>query len=118
MSEEKELTVPPVPTQKTILTPNTTTLASPSGDKDDTTEIWFVYNIDYFWQPSVSLKSTTVVNDKDRGNSVVTFMQGLTIEYKDLGGRHYTVFLTGQIKDNGKIYDFRTRRLGTFLQYR
>ena len=70
-------------------------------------------NTTLYWSPVVSINLATAVNDQDRGNAIVIFMQGLTVEYVALSGGYYTVTATGKIKDSGNIYDIQ-KTLGAF----
>ena len=99
----------------TPLVPNGNAVTVPSGNQNDDTQISFMYNnMIPYWAPAVSSSFTTVENDRDRGNAVVTFMKGLTVEYLPLAGGYYTVTVTGKIKDSGSIYTVSGKSLGTF----
>ncbi|MBK9941477.1 MAG: hypothetical protein U0Z44_20015 [Kouleothrix sp.] len=99
----------------TPLTPNSNALANASGDKTDDTQLAFVYNNTItYWSPSLSSSNTTAVNDRDRGNAVVTFKKGLTVEYLPQAGGSYLVTVTGDIVDSGSTYTVTGKSLGTF----
>lgn len=115
--KEQELTFDAGSSTNTPLTPNSNAVTVPSGNANDDTQISFLYNnMTPYWAPSVSSAFTTVVNDRDRGNAVVTFMEGLTVEYLPLSGGYYTVTVTGKIKDSGSTYTLQGKSLGTFPQ--
>lgn len=99
----------------TKLTPNSNCITSASGDDNDDTQLAFMYdnNITY-WSPAVSSGSDEVVNDRDRGNTVVRFLKGLTVTYLPQAGGLYTVTLDGEIKDSGSTYVMTGKTLGTF----
>jgi len=114
-SKAKTLTFEAGSSTNTPLTPNSNAVTVPSGNQNDDTQISFMYNnMIPYWAPSVSSAFTTVTNDKDRGNAVVTFMEGLTVEYLPLAGGYYTVIVTGKIRDSGSVYTVTGKSLGTF----
>lgn len=99
----------------TKLTPNSNCVASASGDDNDDTQLAFQYdaNISY-WSPSVSSSTEQAINDRDRGNTVVRFLKGLTVTYLAQGNGLYTVTLDGEIKDSGTTYAITGKSLGSF----
>jgi hypothetical protein len=99
----------------TKLTPNSNCIATPSGDVNDDTQLAFQYdqNITY-WSPAVSSGSDQAINDRDRGNTVVRFLQGLTVTYLPQAGGFYLVTVDGEIKDSGTTYVMSGKSLGTF----
>jgi hypothetical protein len=99
----------------TKLTPNSNCIATPSGDDNDDTQLAFQYdqNITY-WSPSVSSSSGPVPNDRDRGNTVVRFLKGLTVTYLPQSGGFYLVTVDGEILDSGSTYVLIGKSLGTF----
>ncbi|MBT2117098.1 hypothetical protein KK141_09810 [Dyella sp. LX-66] len=102
-------------TVNTKLTPNSNCVASASGDDNDDTQLAFQYdnNISY-WSPAVSSGSDVAVNDRDRGNTTVRFLKGLTVTYLAQSGGLYTVVLDGEIRDSGTTYVMTGKTLGTF----
>jgi hypothetical protein len=99
----------------TKLTPNSNCIASASGDDNDDTQLAFQYdNNTTYWSPAVSSGSDVAVNDRDRGNTIVRFLKGLTVSYLAQSGGLYTVTLDGEIKDSGTIYVMTGKTLGTF----
>ena len=114
-AKTKALTFEAGSSTNTPLTPNANAVTVPSGNQNDDTQISFMYNnMIPYWAPSVSSSFTEVTNDKDRGNAVVTFMEGLRVEYLPLAGGYYTVVVTGKIKDSGSTYTVTGKSLGTF----
>jgi hypothetical protein len=99
----------------TKLTPNSNCVASASGDDNDDTQLAFQYdnNISY-WSPAVSSGSDVAINDRDRGNTTVRFLKGLTVTYLAQSGGLYTVILDGEIRDSGTTYVMTGKTLGTF----
>ncbi|WP_266156561.1 hypothetical protein [Dyella silvatica] len=99
----------------TKLTPNSNCITSASGDDNDDTQLAFQYdnNITY-WSPAISSSSGDAINDRDRGNTVVRFLKGLTVSYLAQSGGLYTVVLDGEIKDSGTTYVMTGKTLGTF----
>lgn len=99
----------------TPLTPNSNALASASGDQTDDTQLAFMYNnVVAYWSPALSSSNTSVTNDRDRGNGVVTFKKGLMVEYLSQAGGMYTVVVTGDIVDSGSTYSLTGKSLGSF----
>ncbi|MEM7481910.1 MAG: hypothetical protein AAF481_12115 [Acidobacteriota bacterium] len=104
-------------TVRTILTPNSDSVATASGDVNDTTQLQFQYNNSItYWAPSVTSSSGPAELGADVGNSVVTFMKGLTVTYNALSGGMYNVLCSGKIKDGNTIYNLTGKSLGTFPQ--
>jgi len=102
-------------TVNTPLTPNSNSIAVPSGDSNDTTNLSFLYNnIIPYWSPQVSSSNTTTTLGSDIGNGVVTFKQGLTVMYVPQQGGVYTVVLTGDIVDGNSLYKITGKSLGVF----
>ncbi|HEV2757121.1 MAG TPA: hypothetical protein VG318_15245 [Actinomycetota bacterium] len=99
----------------TTLTPNSNATCTPLGDDNNDTNISFMYNNQQaYWNPSVSSGSTAPVKlGVNRGNGVVTFVKGLTVEYIPLDSGHYMVNASGTILDSGSEYDINTS-LGTY----
>ena len=115
MDKKQESTVEAGMSVNTPLTPNSNAVTTPSGSTNNDTRVTFLYNnATSYWTPSVSLQSSTAVIGQDAGNGIVTFMQGLTVEYQPLAGGYYTVIVTGKIKDSGEVYDLKNKSLGTF----
>ncbi|HKP87327.1 MAG TPA: hypothetical protein VJZ26_14580 [Blastocatellia bacterium] len=115
--QEQELTFDAGTSSNTPLTPNSNAVTVPSGNANDDTQISFMYNnMIPYWAPQVSSAFPNTENDKDRGNAVVTFMQGLTVEYLPLSGGYYTIIVNGKIKDSGSTYNVQGKSLGTFPQ--
>ena len=115
MAEHKIATFEGGQTTNTTLTPNTNCRATPSGDPTDNTQLLFMYadRIPY-WSPAVSSSTKEVINDRDRGNDVVTFMKDLRVTYQSLFDGYYTVLVDGEIKDSGSTYKLTGKSLGTF----
>ncbi len=110
-----ELTFEAGQSTNTPLTPNSNAVAAASGDTNDNTQISFFYNnIIPYWSPAISSANTTVTNDRDRGNAVVTFKKGLTVEYLPQAQGKYTVIVSGTIVDGGGEYVLTGKSLGTF----
>lgn len=99
----------------TPLSPNSNAVAAASGDANDDTQISFLYNnIIPYWSPGISSANTSATNDRDRGNGVVTFKKGLTVEYLSQAQGKYTVIVSGTIVDGGGEYNLTGKSLGTF----
>ena len=100
----------------TPLTPNSNATCSASGDTNDTTQISFLYNnITAYWSPSVSSGNAETTLVGDRGNDVVTFKDGLKVNYlAQKAGSSYTITVTGNIVDSGSLYKLTGKSLGTF----
>ncbi len=115
MSEHKIRDFEAGQTVNTKLTPNSNCIASASGDENDDTQLSFQYdnNISY-WSPAVSSGSDEAINDRDRGNTVVRFLKGLTVTYLPQAGGFYVVTVDGEIKDSGTTYVMSGKSLGTF----
>jgi len=98
----------------TPLTPNSNAIAVASGDKNNTTNLSFLFNnMIPYWSPQVSSASTTAILGQDIGNGVVTFKKGLTVSLITQQG-YYIVVLDGQIQDTMSIYNITGKLLGTF----
>jgi hypothetical protein len=67
-----------------------------------------------YWSPTVTTSFTTVVNSADKGNNVVTFTKGLTVQLSPQGGGSYNLFLTGNITDNGDTYPVTGLPIGSY----
>ncbi|HWS53783.1 MAG TPA: hypothetical protein VN228_06645 [Pyrinomonadaceae bacterium] len=95
-------------TQTTALTPNSNCTAVGSGDSNDTTAIAFMspQNGFAYWSPSVAITAPKAVNATDKGNAIVTFTKGLTVTLQQSSGGVYSVFVSGDIIDNGTLYSF------------
>lgn len=97
------------------ITPNANAVINPLGDANDTTIISFQYNnITTYWSPQVSSAFTSAENPVDVGNAVVTFMAGLTVNYRSQSAGYYTVTVDGPIKDSGTVYKLVGLTLGLF----
>lgn len=104
-------------TVNTPLTPNSNAVSSATGDTNDDTTISFYYNKEIpYWSPMVSSSFTSASLSKDMGNAVVTFKEGLTVDYLPQAGGMYTVTVTGEIDDGGTIYNLKGKSIGTFPQ--
>jgi len=102
-------------TTNTPLTPNSNALCAASGNPNDDTQIAFQYNnATTYWSPQVSSSFTTVQNGADVGNGVVTFTEGLTVQYLPQTGGTYTVIVTGTIIDSGSKYLIKGKSLGLY----
>lgn len=67
-----------------------------------------------YWSPQVSTSFTTVTNSSDKGNNVVTFTKGLTVQLLPQESGSYTVIATGNIIDSGDTYPLVGLVIGTF----
>ena len=115
MSKDQESNLEASSSTNTPLTPNSNAVIVPSGDVNEDTQIAFQYdNMISYWSPMVSSALTTAILSQDVGNGIVTFMQGLTVQFLPLSGGYYTVTVTGQIKDSGSVYNIVGKSLGTF----
>jgi hypothetical protein len=98
----------------TPLTPNSNSIAVASGDKNNTTNISFLYNnMIPYWSPQVSAGNAQAILGSDVGNGVVTFKKGLTVSLISQQG-YYIVTLDGQIQDTNSTYAITGKLLGTF----
>ena len=102
-------------TTNTPLTPNSNAICASTSDKNDTTNLSFLYNNTIpYWSPSVSSGNTIITLSNDVGNGVVTFKSGLTVTYLAQSGGMYTVTVDGEIEDSGSVYKLTGKSLGTF----
>jgi hypothetical protein len=98
----------------TPLTPNSNSIAVASGDKNNTTNLSFLYNnMIPYWSPQVSAGNAQAILGTDVGNGVVTFKKGLTVSLISQQG-YYIVTLDGQIQDTNSVYTITGKLLGTF----
>jgi hypothetical protein len=98
----------------TPLTPNSNSIAVASGDKNNTTNLSFLYNnMIPYWSPQVSAGNTQVVLGNDVGNGVIHLKRGLTVSLISQQG-YYIVTLDGHIQDGSSIYTITGKLLGTF----
>jgi hypothetical protein len=101
----------------TPLSPNSNAVTVASGDRNDTTNCSFLYNnIIPYWGPQVSSSNTKVTLGQDIGNGVVTFKQGLVVQYVAQTGGYYTVLVTGDIVDGMSLYPLTGKSLGLYPQ--
>jgi hypothetical protein len=102
-------------TVTTILTPNSTSIATPlPNDLSQTTLVKFDVQSVSYWTTLVSnstLQATLLAN---KGNSLVTFMKGLTVSFNAQGGGTYVVLLDGEIIDDETSYPMVGKPLGIF----
>lgn len=99
----------------TPLTPNSNAICAVSGNENDDTQVSFLYNNQIqYWSPSVSSAFTSTTLGNDIGNAVVTFKEGLKVEYLPQSGGMYTVVVNGQIEDGSSTYDLTGKSIGTF----
>jgi len=102
----------------TTLSPNSSVVVTASGDTNNDTQLGFQVSNGgtpiIYWSPLVSSSSLTAVNDKNRGNGVVTFAAGLTVTFLPQSEGYYTVTLDGTIIDSGTAYPQTGKSLGMF----
>ena len=111
---EKELTFEGGQSTITPLTPNSNAIAVSSGYRNDDTQVVFMVIGAPYWAALVSSATTIVINDQDRGNGIVIFTEGLTVEFLPLWGGYYNVTVTGIIEDSANRYRLEGKSLGIF----
>jgi len=111
---EKELTFDGGQSTNTPLTPNSNAVAVKIADLNNDTLISFMSLDATYWSALLSSSTTTVTNNKRKGNGIVTFEKGLEVEYIALAEGYYMIIVTGYIIDNKITYDLVGKSLGIF----
>ncbi len=98
----------------TVLTPNSKAVTSATGGSGQDTIIQFLTQEVPYWTAMLSNSNTSVVLNKNTGNSVVTFKKGLTVTFIAQAAGEYIVTVDGKIIDGGTKYKLQGKFLGKF----
>ncbi|MBB4952055.1 hypothetical protein H4S14_000097 [Agrobacterium vitis] len=101
-------------TQTTQITPNSFTVASSLNNANNALTIAFQTGNVTYWTAQLSTANVNVMLSANRGNAVVTFRRGLSLQLIANGSAGFNIFLTGVVSDDGTEYSLTGAFLGTF----
>lgn len=99
--------------QSTILTPNSNSATTSMQTINKDTLIALQTNDVTYWTALLSTANKTVSLSGNQGNAVVTFMEGITLNYI-VTGDQYQVMLSGLIVDNDTQYNITGKLIAIF----